>query len=69
MMSHQLGFPVGSEGLCFDYYGQFSKSDARDCIRAIKILETGSSKVEYTVNRGGDTHVLPFTVQSGQSVR
>lgn len=66
-MNHSLTFPAGSEGICMNYYGVFPKADARDCVRALKSLEKGLDKVSYTVNRGGDSHSLPFNVKSGQS--
>lgn len=66
-MNHGLTFPAGSEGICMNYYGAFSKANARDCVRALKSLEKGSDRVSYTVNQGGDSHSLPINVESGQS--
>lgn len=68
-MSHSLTLPAGSEGICMDYYGAFSKANARDCVRALKSLEKGPDKVTYTVNQRGDSHALPFSVKSGQSIQ
>ena len=67
-MNHSLAFPSGMEGICNKFYGEFSKSDARDCSKAISLFETGSDKVTYTVNRGGGDHALPFNRESGQTI-
>lgn len=68
-MNNSLTFPAGSEGVCIDYYGAFTKADARDCIRALQSLEKGPDKVTYTAHQRGDSHNLPFGVTSGQSVQ
>ena len=67
-MNHSLAFPSGVEGICNQFYGEFSKPDARSCSKAIDLLETGSDKVTYTVNRGGGAHALPFNRESGQTI-
>ena len=58
-------FPSGVEGICNNFYGEFSKNDAKDCIKAMEKLETGKDPVPYNVNRGGGDRLIPFNREFG----
>ena len=57
---------IGGYSYCQEYYGKFQ--DSRDCVRAIDLLEKGSSEVSYAVHDGIGPHALPLSKKYGQSL-
>lgn len=58
-------FPAGSEGLCFPFYGEFSKADVKDCVKALSLMDPSETKQTYSVDRGRGDYQIPLYRQSG----
>ena len=52
---------------CQDFYGHFPKN--RDCVKAIRLLESGAADTSYAVHTGIGPHALPLSKSYGQSLR
>ena len=57
---------IGGYSYCQEFYGKFETG--RDCVRAIGLLEKGSTEVLYTVHDGIGPHALPLSKKYGQSL-
>lgn len=58
---------IGGYSYCQEFYGLFPKS--RDCVKAIGLLEKGSTEVSFAVHSGIGPHALPLSKTYGQSLR
>ncbi|KAL9132388.1 MAG: hypothetical protein Q9175_006438 [Cornicularia normoerica] len=54
---------IGGYSYCQEFYGLFPKS--RDCVKAIGLLEKGTTEFSYAVHNGIGPHALPLSKKYG----